>query len=74
MLHRHAHMQKTLTERFPQSEPCACEVCVSNCVRPGWWTVAEAEAVIHAGYAGRMMLEMPPDLSFAVLAPAVRGC
>jgi hypothetical protein len=46
---------------------------VSYCQRPGWWTVAEATRAINAGYANRMMLEMSPELTFGVLAPAFRG-
>lgn len=74
MSRRHTHPAKPLAERFPPSEPCSCAVCVGYCARPGWWTVAEAEAAIRAGYAERMMVEMPPDRSFQVLAPAFRGC
>jgi hypothetical protein len=65
---------KKLSDKYPPSEPCSCEVCLSFCVRPGWWTVEEAERVIDAGYAGRMMLEMAPELSFGVLSPAFKGC
>lgn len=66
--------KKTLAERYPPSKPCNCEICKSYCVRPGWWTVEEAAKAIEAGYAGRMMLEMSPDLSFGVLSLAFRGC
>jgi hypothetical protein len=65
---------QTISEKYPPSPPCACEVCKSYCVRPGWWTVKEAARAIDAGYAGRMMLEMAPDLSFGVLSPAFGGC
>jgi hypothetical protein len=65
---------KTLKEKYPPSEPCSCDVCRSYCKRPGWWSVEEAERTIRAGYGGRMMLEMAPDLSFGVLAPAFKGC
>lgn len=65
---------KTLQEKYPPSEPCACEVCRSYCRRPGWWTVAETDAAIQAGYGRRMMLEMAPDRSFGVLSPAFKGC
>ncbi len=64
---------KTLYEQFPPSRPCTCEVCVSFCARPGWWTMEEAARAIEAGYAGRMMLEMAPDNSFGVLSPAFKG-
>lgn len=65
---------KTLTEKYPPSAPCDCEICKNFCLRPGWWTVGEADRAISAGYAGRMMLEMSPDRSFGVLSPAFRGC
>lgn len=70
-IHKH---RATLAERFPPSKPCQCEVCVGYCARPGWWAVEEAARAIDAGYAGRMMLEMSPDCTFGVLAPAFRGC
>ena len=70
----HARRKKPLAERFPPSAPCACPACVGFCARPGWWTVAEAERAIEAGYAGRMMLEMAPGGAFGVLSPAFRGC
>lgn len=60
-------------KRFPPSKPCACDICVSYCKRPGWWTVDEASRAIEAGYADRMMIEMSPELTFAVLAPAFKG-
>jgi hypothetical protein len=63
----------TLHERYPPSPPCSCEVCLAYCQRPGWWTVREAEAAVAAGLATRMMLEMAPDRSFGVLAPAFAG-
>lgn len=63
-----------LNKKYPPSEPCSCELCRSFCRRPGWWTVEEARKAIDAGYAGRMMLEMAPDLSFGVLSPAFYGC
>ena len=65
--------KKTLAEKYPPSEPCSCEICLSYCVRPGWWTVDEAANAIDSGYADRMMLEMSPDHSFAVLSPAFKG-
>jgi hypothetical protein len=36
--------------------------------------VEEAEKAIEAGYAMRMMLEVPKDFSFGVLSPAFLGC
>jgi hypothetical protein len=66
--------RKTLAEKYPPSQPCTCEICVSYCRRPGWWTVEEAVRAIDAGVANRMMLEMSPDQSFGVLSPAFKGC
>lgn len=63
-----------LAVRFPPSAPCACEVCRAYCQRPGWWSVAEALRAFRQGYGRRMMLEIAPDRSFGVLAPAFRGC
>jgi hypothetical protein len=65
---------KTLADRYPPSKACTCEKCTSFCRRPGWWTVSEAASAISAGYGSRMMLEMSPDRSFGVLAPAFKGC
>lgn len=65
--------KKSLVEKYPASAPCSCAVCVSYCRRPGWWTVEEAEAALHAGYGNRMMLEMGPANAFAVLSPAFKG-
>ena len=65
--------KRTLADRYPPSEPCACEVCLGYCRRPGWWTVAEASKAIRAGYAPRMMLELAPDFSFGVVSPAFAG-
>jgi hypothetical protein len=66
-------LPRSLAEKYPPSAPCACPVCVSYCRRPGWWTVAEAARAIDEGYAGRMMLEMPPGQGFGVLSPAFNG-
>lgn len=65
---------KILREKYPPSESCACEICRSYCMRPGWWTVEEAQKAIEAGYARRMMLELAPDFSFGVISPAFKGC
>ncbi len=65
---------KPLPERFPPSAPCGCEICRGYCVRPGWWTVGEAERALLAGYGGRMMLELSPERTYGVLSPAFRGC
>jgi len=64
----------SLNEKYPASEPCSCKVCRAFCARPGWWTVEEAARAIVAGYGNRMMLEIAPDFTFGVLAPAFRGC
>lgn len=61
-------------QKYPPSEPCTCEICLSYCKRPGWWTVEEAEKIIKAGYCSRMMLEMSPEMNFGVLSPAFKGC
>ncbi len=66
--------KRTLAEKYPPSPPCSCEVCISYCKRPGWWTVEEASRAIEAGYGTRMMLEMAPGFSFGVLSPAFKGC
>lgn len=66
--------RRTLEDRYPPSEPCGCDICRAYCSRPGWWTVAEAARALAAGYGGRMMLELSPELTFGVLAPAFRGC
>jgi hypothetical protein len=68
-----AKRAKTLAEKYPPSPPCTCEVCLSYCRRPGWWTVEEASRAVDAGYSSRMMLEMAPDHSFGVLSPAFKG-
>ncbi|MFH0919493.1 MAG: hypothetical protein V1913_03965 [Fibrobacterota bacterium] len=64
----------SLSEKYPPSKPCDCEICRAFCARPGWWTVEEADAAMKAGLSGRMMLEMAPDNAFGVLAPAFKGC
>lgn len=74
MSRKRTHHKKTLAEKYPPSEPCACEVCLSYCARPGWWTVEQATQAIDAGYGNRMMLEIAPELTFGVLSPAFKGC
>jgi hypothetical protein len=70
----HPKPKKTLAEQYPPSEPCSCPVCLSFCIRPGWWTVAEAAGrAFNAGYGERMMLEFSPERSFGVLSPAFLG-
>ncbi len=74
MSKRKAKNKRTLIEKYPPSEPCACEICVGYCARPGWWTVEEAARALETGYANRMMLEIAPELTFGVLSPAFKGC
>jgi hypothetical protein len=74
MAKRKGRNKKTLPEKYPPSEPCACEICLGYCARPGWWTVEEATRALEAGYEDRMMLEMAPELMFGVLSPAFKGC
>ncbi|HEX2919791.1 MAG TPA: hypothetical protein VHO50_01365 [Bacteroidales bacterium] len=62
-----------LKEKYPPSGSCTCDICKSFCIRPGWWTVEEAEKAIDAGLASRMMIEISPEHSFGVLAPAFKG-
>ena len=73
MSRRKAKHIRNLVEKYPPSEPCACEICVGYCRRPGWWTVEQASSAIDAGYGSRMMLEIAPELTFGVLAPAFKG-
>jgi hypothetical protein len=63
----------TLEKKFPPSEPCSCDICQGYCRRPGWWSVEQATKAINAGLANRMMLEISPELTFGVLAPAFKG-
>ncbi len=65
--------KKSLAAKYPPSEPCSCEICLSYCKRPGWWTVAEAARALEAGCGDRMMLEMAPGNVFGVLSPAFKG-
>jgi hypothetical protein len=74
MKRRKPKNKRTLVEKYPPSEPCACEICVGYCARPGWWTVEEATRALDAGYGNRIMLEMAPELTFGVLSPAFKGC
>jgi hypothetical protein len=74
MSKRKTRFKKALSEKYPPSEPCTCEICSSYCVRPGWWTVEEAARALEAGYGNRMMLEIAPELTFGVLSPAFKGC
>ena len=71
---RNQNSRAPLNKRYPPSAPCDCPVCRAYCARPGWWTVAEAAAALRKGDGGRMMLEVAPDFSCAVLSPAFRGC
>jgi hypothetical protein len=74
MVKRRAKHKKFLVEKYPPSKPCTCEICLSYCVRPGWWTVEEAARAMDAGYGHRMMLEISPELTLGVLSPAFKGC
>ena len=65
--------RRSLSDKYPPSPPCACQICLSYCKRPGWWTVEEAAASLAAGYGYRMMLEMAPGNAFGVLSPAFKG-
>ncbi len=65
--------RRSLSDRFPPSPPCTCDVCVGYCARPGWWTVEQATAALDT-LGPRMMLELSPDRRLAALAPAFRGC
>jgi len=69
-----ARRERALALRFPPSEPCACDACRQYCLRPGWWTVEEAKDAVAAAYGNRMMLEVAPERTFGVLAPAFKGC
>ena len=66
--------KSTLEMKYPPSLSCNCQECKSFCIRPGWWTVIEAEKAFAAGYGNRMMLEIAPDFTFAVLSPAFKNC
>ena len=59
--------------KYPASEPCSCDICLTYCNRPGWWTVEQATRAIASGYADRIMLELSPELTFGVLSPAFKG-
>jgi hypothetical protein len=63
-----------LASIYPPSKPCSCTICKGFCARPGWWTPAEARKALAAGYGDRMMLEIAPERTFGVLAPAFKGC
>jgi hypothetical protein len=62
-----------LKDKYQPSEPCSCDICKSYCIRPGWWTVEEAQLALNAGLASRMMLEISPEHDFGVLSPAFKG-
>ncbi len=66
--------ERALSHKYPPSQPCCCEVCLGYCRRPGWWTVQQAACAVDAGYGPRMMLEVAPERTFGVLAPAFHGC
>lgn len=62
-----------LDKVYAPSEACSCEICVSYCKRPGWWTVEEARQALYKGLGHRMMLEISPEFTFGVLSPAFKG-
>lgn len=62
-----------LKEKYQPSQSCSCDICRSYCLRPGWWTVEEAEKAIQYGLSQRMMLEISPERDFGVLSPAFKG-
>ncbi len=67
--------RKRLAKHYPPSEPCACEMCLGYCVRPGWWEPwKKRPETMAAGYGPRMMLENCPRCSFGVLSPAFKDC
>tara|TARA_Y100000310_G_scaffold63233_1_gene58526 strand:+ start:609 stop:1097 length:489 start_codon:yes stop_codon:yes gene_type:complete len=59
---------------------CQCDTCKSFCQsRVGWPTPDEAQALIDAGYAGRLMLDFwikddRVDADVLILAPAALEC
>ncbi len=63
-----------LHKKYPPSPPCGCDICRAFCRRPGWWSVAQAAAALRGGLGKRMMLEVAPERTYAVLSPAFRGC
>ena len=71
---RYRQASKGLKEKYPPSEPCSCAICLTYCSRPGWWTVAEAARAMKGGYEKQMMLEVSPEQTFGVIAPAFKGC
>jgi hypothetical protein len=62
-----------LVTKYSPSEACSCDICVSYCKRPGWWTVEEAKKALEKGLGHRMMLEISPEQTFGVLSPAFKG-
>ena len=66
--------KRSLSVKYPPSEPCSCEVCKNYCKRPGWWTVSQAKDAIAKGVGSRMMVEVSPEREFGVLSPAFKGC
>ena len=63
-----------LEDYYSPSPPCDCEICQGYCKRPGWWTVEQAARAMTEGISCKMMLEISPDFTFAVLSPAFKGC
>ncbi|REG04739.1 hypothetical protein [Pelolinea submarina] len=63
-----------LLKKYPPSASCGCDICRAFCHRPGWWSVSQAASALHGGLGSRMMLEVAPNRTYAVLSPAFRGC
>jgi len=47
----------TTLSQFEPSAPCSCRVCKGMCKRACWPTPQEAQALLDAGYADRLMLD-----------------
>ncbi len=59
--------------KYPPSKGCSCSICRNFCRRPGWWSVEQARIAMEKGYGSRMMMEISPEFTFAVLSPAFFG-
>lgn len=62
-----------LVMKYPPSEGCSCNICCGFCRRPGWWSIEQARGAMQKGYSRRMMMEISPEFTFAVLSPAFKG-
>lgn len=65
-------MKKLDLAKLP-TPTCSCLVCKRMCRRPCWPTPKEAEALIQAGFADRLMLDYHRDLKGPILSPAYVG-